>query len=96
MDKMQKFGKIFTKGNKMKNLKEFFKKKIEIIKAAQKAARVAEVESLYRLKEKDGKLYVTCNGLAIYEIADDCNAKTIAEILAETRKIALKFVGIAN
>lgn len=96
MDKMQKFGEIFTKGNKMKNLTEIFKKKIEIIKAAKKAARVAEVKSLYRITEKGGKLYITCNGSAIYEIQDDCNAKTIVEILEETRKIALKFVGIAN
>lgn len=96
MGKMQKFGKIFTKGNEMKNLTEFFKKKIEIIKAAKKAARVAELKSLYRITEKDGKLYITCNGSAIYEIQDDCNAKTIVEILEETRKIALKFVGIAN
>ena len=96
MGKMQKFGKIFTKGNEMKNLTEFFKKKIEIIKAAKKAARVAEVKSLYRITEKDGKLYITCNGSAIYEIQDDCNAKTIVDILAKTRKTALKFVGIAN
>ena len=31
---MQKFGEIFTKGNKMKNLTEIFKKKIEMLKAA--------------------------------------------------------------
>lgn len=80
----------------MKNLTEFLKKKIEKIKAAKKAARVAEVKSLYRITEKDGKLYITCNGLAIYELADDCHAKTIVEILGEKRKIALKFVGIAN
>lgn len=80
----------------MKNLTEIFKKKIEIIKAAKKAAQVAEVESRYRITEKGGKLYITCNGSAIYEIQDDCNAKTIVEILEETRKIALKFVGIAN
>lgn len=93
---MQKFGEIFTKGNKMKNLTEIFKKKIEIIKAAKKAARVAEVKSLYRITEKGGKLYITCNDYEIYEIQDDCNAKTIVEILEETRKIALEFVGIAN
>ena len=96
MGKMQKFGKIFTKGNKMKNLTEFFKKKIEMLKAAKKAARVAEVESRYRVTEKDGKLYITCNGSAFIEIKDDCNAKTIAGILAESRKTAMKFVGIEN
>lgn len=80
----------------MKNLTEFFKKKIEIIKAAKKAARVAEVESLYRVTEKDGKLYITCNGSAVYKVKDDCTAKTIVGILAEKRKIALEFVGIAN
>lgn len=67
-----------------------------MLKAAKKAAQVAEVESRYRITEKDGKLYITCNGSAIYEIQDDCNAKTIVDILEETRKIALKFVGIAK
>lgn len=80
----------------MKNLTEFFKKKIEMLKAAKKAAQVAEVESRYRITEKAGKLYITCNGSAFYEIKDDCNAKTIAGILAESRKIALKFAGIEN
>lgn len=80
----------------MKNLTEFFKKKIEMLKAAKKAAQVAEVESRYRITEKDGKLYITCNGFAIFEIQDDCNAKTIVESLAEVRKTALKFVGIAK
>lgn len=80
----------------MKNLTEFFKKKIDIIKATKKAARVAEVKSLYRVTEKGGKLYVTCDGSAIYKLQDDCTAKTIVGILAETRKIALEFVGIAN
>ena len=55
----------------MKNLTEFFKKKIEMLKAAKKAAQVAEVESRYRITEKGGKLYITCNGSAIYEIQDD-------------------------
>ncbi len=80
----------------MKNLTEFFKKKIEMLKAAKKAAQIAEVESRYRITEKDGKLYITCNGSAIFEIQDYCNAKTIIESLKEIRKIALKFVGIAN
>lgn len=78
----------------MNTIIEFLKKKAAAMRAAKKMMRKAEIESLYRVTEKGGKLYITCNGSAVYEIKDDSNAKTIVGILEEARKTALKFVGI--
>lgn len=50
-----------------------------------------ELASRFSVAEKDGKIFVRCNGTAIAVCEDVCSAEGIAGMLAQCRRAALLY-----
>lgn len=71
----------------MKKLKEYFKD----YKSKEKKRREQELRSEFKVVARGGVLWLTHNGVAIYEFSDDTTASHIARRLSEAQDTSVNF-----
>lgn len=58
-----------------------------------KKDRAESLKASYRVSEKDGKVYLVCNGFAFMRISRDAQVSEITELLDAARKAATEYEG---
>ena len=61
----------------------------------EKAQRRAALAARFAVEEKDGFIYITFDGVALYRFMNDSVGKVTA-LLDDTRKCAAEFAGLAE
>lgn len=71
----------------MKKLKEYFKD----YKSKEKKRREQELRSEFKVVARGGVLWLTHNGVAVFEFKDNASASFVTNSLAEVQEISVKF-----
>lgn len=61
------------------------------LRAKRQAEDAQQLTDSFQVKEYNGKLWITCRGVAIYEINPGTNANSVVALIAEARRSALAF-----
>jgi hypothetical protein len=61
------------------------------LRAKRQAEDAQQLTDSFQVKEYNGKLWITCRGVAINEITPGTNADTVVALIAEARRSALAF-----
>lgn len=75
---------------------ELLKNWIETQKTKNNRQHIATMRDEFKVKEKDGKIWLTHCGIAFREIPSKATAEDIAKELNEARNTALRFEGLWN
>lgn len=70
------------------------KKWVESQKTKSNKQHIDSMRDEFRVKEKDGKIWLTHYGIAFKEIPPKSTAEDIAKELEDARKTALRFEGL--
>ena len=76
----------------MNRLVEYFKRKVAALNATKQARQRAEIEARFAIRERQGKLCITCNSTAVCCFDKTATADTIIKQLRAMRATAVEFV----
>ena len=76
----------------MNRLSSYIKRKVAALNATKQARLRAEIEARFAIRERNGKLCITCNSTAVCCFDKDVTADTIIKQLRAMRATAVEFM----
>ena len=68
-----------------KKLSDFYKRYLERRRRREEEAQTAELERLFGVRERCGRLYIMAGDVAVSKVGDNVTAKEITEVIVTMR-----------